>query len=257
MTSIRRQRNVKIVATLGPASDDYETIRALFEAGADVFRLNMSHGDSGRDRRAATPSSARSRRMSVARSPSWPTCRGRSSASACSRRRRRCWRRAPRFRLDLDPAEGDATRVQPAASRRSSRRSSRARRCWSTTARSASRSTECCGRIMPMHRRRGRRRDLQPQGRERARRGPPAGRAVGKGPQRSRVRLRARRRMAGAQSSCSAPPTWPKARELAEGRAAIMSKIEKPAARQGLRRDPRRRPTASWSRAAISASNCR
>lgn len=41
---MRRQRNVKIVATLGPASSDKDTIRALFEAGADVFRLNMSHG---------------------------------------------------------------------------------------------------------------------------------------------------------------------------------------------------------------------
>ncbi len=42
---MRRTRNVKIVATLGPASNDYDTIRALAEAGADVFRLNMSHGD--------------------------------------------------------------------------------------------------------------------------------------------------------------------------------------------------------------------
>ncbi|WP_294615256.1 pyruvate kinase [uncultured Roseovarius sp.] len=41
---MRRHRNVKIVATLGPASSDYKTIRALHEAGADVFRLNMSHG---------------------------------------------------------------------------------------------------------------------------------------------------------------------------------------------------------------------
>ena len=41
---MRRQRSVKIVATLGPASSDYDTIRALFDAGADVFRLNMSHG---------------------------------------------------------------------------------------------------------------------------------------------------------------------------------------------------------------------
>jgi pyruvate kinase len=41
---MRRMRNVKIVATLGPASDDYAMIRALHEAGADVFRLNMSHG---------------------------------------------------------------------------------------------------------------------------------------------------------------------------------------------------------------------
>ncbi|MFD1880183.1 pyruvate kinase [Paracoccus pacificus] len=41
---MRRHRNVKIVATLGPASSDYDIIRKLFEAGADVFRLNMSHG---------------------------------------------------------------------------------------------------------------------------------------------------------------------------------------------------------------------
>lgn len=51
---MRRHRNVKIVATLGPASSDYETIRALHEAGADVFRLNMSHGshDEIRERHA-------------------------------------------------------------------------------------------------------------------------------------------------------------------------------------------------------------
>ena len=41
---MRRHRNVKIVATLGPASNDYQMIKALHEAGADVFRLNMSHG---------------------------------------------------------------------------------------------------------------------------------------------------------------------------------------------------------------------
>ncbi len=48
---MRRLRNVKIVATLGPASDDYDSIRALFEAGADVFRLNMSHGNHEEHRR--------------------------------------------------------------------------------------------------------------------------------------------------------------------------------------------------------------
>ncbi len=41
---MRRKRSAKIVATLGPASSDYERIRALFEAGVDVFRLNFSHG---------------------------------------------------------------------------------------------------------------------------------------------------------------------------------------------------------------------
>ena len=41
---MRRARRTRIVATLGPASSDAATIRALFQAGADVFRLNFSHG---------------------------------------------------------------------------------------------------------------------------------------------------------------------------------------------------------------------
>ena len=41
---MRRQRFTKIVATLGPASSSPKMLRALFEAGADVFRLNFSHG---------------------------------------------------------------------------------------------------------------------------------------------------------------------------------------------------------------------
>jgi pyruvate kinase len=41
---MRRSRNAKIIATLGPASATAEKIAALFRAGADVFRLNMSHG---------------------------------------------------------------------------------------------------------------------------------------------------------------------------------------------------------------------
>ena len=42
---MRRQRNTKIVATLGPASSDPQRIATMFDAGADVFRLNFSHGE--------------------------------------------------------------------------------------------------------------------------------------------------------------------------------------------------------------------
>lgn len=44
MDVIKRNRKTKIVATLGPASSSKEMIRALFDAGADIFRLNFSHG---------------------------------------------------------------------------------------------------------------------------------------------------------------------------------------------------------------------
>ncbi|RUM97811.1 pyruvate kinase [Pseudaminobacter arsenicus] len=42
---MRRSRKVKILATLGPASSSEAMIKRLFEAGADVFRINMSHAD--------------------------------------------------------------------------------------------------------------------------------------------------------------------------------------------------------------------
>ncbi len=41
---IRRRRRTKIIATLGPASSSAEVLARLFHAGADVFRLNFSHG---------------------------------------------------------------------------------------------------------------------------------------------------------------------------------------------------------------------
>lgn len=43
-TPFRRFRQTKVVATLGPSTSTYESIKALFENGADVFRLNFSHG---------------------------------------------------------------------------------------------------------------------------------------------------------------------------------------------------------------------
>jgi pyruvate kinase len=40
---MKRNRKVKILATLGPASSEEEMIQKLHEAGADLFRINMSH----------------------------------------------------------------------------------------------------------------------------------------------------------------------------------------------------------------------
>jgi len=42
---MRRTRQTKILATLGPATSNPEMIEALFMAGVDVFRLNFSHGE--------------------------------------------------------------------------------------------------------------------------------------------------------------------------------------------------------------------
>ena len=38
-------RRAKIVATLGPATSTYESVRAIIDAGVDVARMNLSHGD--------------------------------------------------------------------------------------------------------------------------------------------------------------------------------------------------------------------
>ena len=40
-----RERKVRILATLGPASSSREMIAKLMACGADAFRINMSHGD--------------------------------------------------------------------------------------------------------------------------------------------------------------------------------------------------------------------
>ena len=77
---MRRNRNAKIVATLGPASSSPELIRALFNAGADVFRLNFSHGTHD-DHKRRFDAFAPSNVTSAARLESCRTCRGRKSAS--------------------------------------------------------------------------------------------------------------------------------------------------------------------------------
>ena len=41
---MKRNRKAKILATLGPASNTPDIIEKIFTSGADVFRLNFSHG---------------------------------------------------------------------------------------------------------------------------------------------------------------------------------------------------------------------
>ncbi|HRO10722.1 pyruvate kinase [Amaricoccus sp.] len=110
MTSLRRQRNVKIVATLGPASDTYEMIRSLFLAGADVFRLNMSHGtheDIARRHALVRQVEAEvGRPIGILADLQGPKLRCGTFAAGSV-----MLEKGQRFRFDLDPAEGDASRV--------------------------------------------------------------------------------------------------------------------------------------------------
>ncbi|SHF30578.1 pyruvate kinase [Litoreibacter ascidiaceicola] len=107
----RRLRKVKIVATLGPASNDYDMIRALFEAGADVFRLNMSHGDHSeirvRHQIIRQIEKDLGRPISILADLQGPKLR----VGVFANEEEELVVGAP-FRLDLDPAEGDVNRVQ-------------------------------------------------------------------------------------------------------------------------------------------------
>ena len=53
---MKRNRKIKILATLGPASSEESMIEKLHQAGADVFRINMSHGSGRPSALTAEPS---------------------------------------------------------------------------------------------------------------------------------------------------------------------------------------------------------
>ncbi|MDJ0637927.1 MAG: pyruvate kinase [Paracoccaceae bacterium] len=108
---MRRLRNVKIVATLGPASSNYEMIRALFEAGADVFRLNMSHGThediAARHKIIRHVEEEVGRPIGILADLQGPKLRvGTFGAGPVD------LEEGQNFRLDLDDAPGNAKRVQ-------------------------------------------------------------------------------------------------------------------------------------------------
>ncbi|MBE2277204.1 MAG: pyruvate kinase [Rhodobacteraceae bacterium] len=108
---MRRHRKVKIVATLGPSSSTYDMICELFVAGADVFRLNMSHGthDELRERHRIIREVERDlgRPIGILADLQGPKLRvGAFAAGAHD------LEDGDKFRLDLDQAPGDSTRVQ-------------------------------------------------------------------------------------------------------------------------------------------------
>ena len=107
---MRRHRSAKIVATLGPASGSPDMIRALFLAGADVFRLNFSHG--AHDDHARRIQHIRAiekelgRPIAILMDLQGPKLRIGDIAGGGTD-----LATGGRFRLDLDGADGDATRA--------------------------------------------------------------------------------------------------------------------------------------------------
>jgi len=108
--TIHRQRPTKIVATLGPASSDKAMIRRLFDAGADMFRLNFSHGahkdHADRYRAIREVETEVGRPIAVLADLQGPKLRVGTFATGPV-----ALQAGQAFRLDLDPAAGDAHRV--------------------------------------------------------------------------------------------------------------------------------------------------
>ena len=107
---MRRHRFAKIIATLGPATSTPETIRSLFAAGVDVFRLNFSHGDHDGHRRCLeairTIESATGRPIGILLDLQGPKLRiGRLAGGSAM------LEEGGSFVFDLDPAPGGPERV--------------------------------------------------------------------------------------------------------------------------------------------------
>ncbi|MGD0432548.1 MAG: pyruvate kinase [Acetobacteraceae bacterium] len=107
---LRRRRRTKIIATLGPASSTIEILTRLFQAGADVFRLNFSHGT--HEDHAARFAMIREledkfdRPIGILADVQGPKLRvGRFSGGRAHLQTGR------RFRLDLNATPGDSNRV--------------------------------------------------------------------------------------------------------------------------------------------------
>ncbi|MCA3631606.1 MAG: pyruvate kinase [Methylobacterium sp.] len=108
---MRRNRRTKILATLGPASQDDATVRRLFEAGADVFRINMSHSShevlEARVKQLRRLEAEIGRPIGILADLQGPKLRVGTFANPPV-----MLEKGQLFTLDSDPTPGDATRVQ-------------------------------------------------------------------------------------------------------------------------------------------------
>jgi pyruvate kinase len=108
---MRRLRRIKIVATLGPSSSDRATIANLFRAGADVFRINMSHTSHQRMRELVlfirSVEEENGRPIGILVDLQGPKLRVGAFAEGPV-----TLDKGQTFTLDADPAPGDAQRVQ-------------------------------------------------------------------------------------------------------------------------------------------------
>jgi len=107
---IRRRRRTKIIATVGPASSTPEMLARLFQGGADVFRLNFSHGT--HDEHAARIAIIRDleqrfeRPIGILADVQGPKLRvGQFGGGRVQ------LQTGHKFQLDLNPTPGDVTRV--------------------------------------------------------------------------------------------------------------------------------------------------
>ncbi|MGY4464837.1 pyruvate kinase [Bradyrhizobium sp. LB9.1b] len=108
---MRRLRRIKILATLGPASSDLAMIRRLFEAGADLFRINMSHTPHDKMRELVATirnvESSYGRPIGILVDLQGPKLRLGAFAEGAVQ-----LQNGQTFTLDSDKTPGDATRVQ-------------------------------------------------------------------------------------------------------------------------------------------------
>lgn len=107
---MRRRRDAKIIATLGPSSNSRDVIEKLFDAGIDVFRLNFSHG--AHEDHAKTHAiirdveNERGRPIGILMDLQGPKLRVGSFANG-----KEMLVPGEKFTLDQDPTPGDATRA--------------------------------------------------------------------------------------------------------------------------------------------------